>query len=116
MNNYRTILLTFALVLTATGCTSLQTEPNGPAPVSNAVGKEIGRMAVRAPSAPNYPHQVWLSGSFDKETHERKGARWLSDERKGPSWLCRLHRTLAVLLALQMDPLTAFRSLLDLPR
>ena len=105
MNNYRTILLTFALVLTTTGCTSLQTEPNGPAPVSNAVGKEVGRMAVRAPSKPNYPHQVWLSGSYDvKKTDER---------RKSPRWLCRL---LAVSLVLQTDPLTALQSLLDLPR
>ncbi len=108
MNNYRTILLTFALVLTTTGCTSLQTEPNGPAPVSNAVGKEVGRMAVRAPSKPNYPHQVWLSGSYDvfKKTDERKGARWL----------CRFRSTLLVPLlskSLQIDQLTAFRSLLD---
>ena len=63
MNNYRTILLTFALVLTTTGCTSLQTDPNGPAPVSNAVRKEIGRL----PPAPSKP-SVSLTA---------KGARWL---------------------------------------
>ena len=51
---------------------------------------------------PNYPHQVWLSGSYDvfKKTDERKGARWLSDERKGASWLCRFRSTLTLLVPL----------------
>lgn len=50
MNNYRTILLIIIVVLT--GCAGLPAAPSGPAPVSNAVRNELGRMAVRAPDKP----------------------------------------------------------------
>ena len=79
VNNYRSILLIFALGLTTTGCVSLQTDPNGPAPVSNAVRKEIGRMAVRAPSKPSVSLTADLDnkGKAAGKTAAAAGVGWL---------------------------------------
>ena len=77
MNKYRHILL--ILALTAFGCAGLPTGPAGPAPVSNAVRKEIGRMAVRAPSKP----PVTLTADLDNKgkaagkTAAAAGLGWL---------------------------------------
>lgn len=76
MNNYRHILMIFAL--TTFGCASLPTGPHGP-PVANTVRNELGRMAVRAASKPPVSLTAELDnkGKAAGKTAAAAGIGWL---------------------------------------